>query len=145
MRKNSAAANKAVIQNYLDTWNRGDVEGLAAFWSPELVHHTRHGAHGFADTRRIVTEIMRAFPDMKFAVEDMIAEGDRVSTRMTWRGTHTGMYMGAVATRKSIECSVIGVARVVDGKIVEHWGVTDELNMMHQMGLLPAELLQAMA
>ncbi len=137
--------NKNVIRRYLDTWNRGDLEGLTEFWAPNLAHHTRHGSHGFADTRRIVTAIMQSFPDMKFRIEDMIAEGDKVVTRLTWSGTQTGAYMGAPATGRRITCALIGIARVSGGKIVEHWGVTDELHMMQQMGLLPEELLAAMA
>ncbi|HMB92925.1 MAG TPA: ester cyclase [Rhodothermales bacterium] len=141
----STEANKNVIRRYLETWNRGDINDLAEFWSPHLVHHTRLSSHGYADTRRIVGEIMKAFPDMRFKIDDIIAEGDKVVTRMTWQGTHTGMYMGALPTGKNVTCSLIGVARLKDGKIVEHWGVTDELYMMQQMGLLPEEMLQAMA
>ena len=141
----NAEQNKEVIRRYLETWNKGDIKALAKFWSPRLIHHTRNGEHGFDDTRRIVGEIMKAFPDMQFHVDDLIGENDKVVTRMTWRGTHTGTYMGAPPTGKSVTCGLIGIARLVDGKIVEHWGVTDELAMMHQMGLLPGELLQAMA
>lgn len=141
----STDANKDVILRYLETWNKGDLEALSAFWSPRLVHHTRNGAHGYEDTRRIVGEIMKAFPDMRFRVDDVVAEGDRVVTRMTWSGTHTGFYMGAVPTGRSVTCALIGIARVEDGQIVEHWGVTDELHMMQQMGLLPEAYLQAMA
>ena len=138
-------ANKTLIRRYLETWNRGDLDALADFWSPDLVHHTRTQAHGFADTKRIVADIMRAFPDMQFQIDDLIAEGDRVVTRMTWRGTHSGPYMGSPATGKTINCVLIGIARVAEGKIVEHWGVTDELHMMQQMGLVPEEYLAAMA
>jgi C-1 hydroxylase len=141
----SAEANKATIRRYIETWNRGDLAALTKFWSPDLIHHTRSGAHGYDDTRRIVGAIMHSFPDMRFQIEDAIAEGDRVVTRMTWRGTHTGDYMGAPPTGKVVSCALIGIARLEGGRIAEHWGVTDELHMMQQMGLLPEELLAAMA
>jgi Predicted ester cyclase len=68
-----------------------------------------------------------------------------VVTRMTAQATNTGSYMGLPATGKKITCAVMGIARVDDGKIAEHWGVTDELAMMAQLGLLPEEFLVAMA
>ncbi len=138
-------ANKAFIRSYVKTWNRGDLEGLTEFWSPNLIHHTRTHSHGYQDTQRIVGAIMAAFPDMQFQIDDILAEGDKVVTRMTWRGTHSGTYMGAPPTGKEITCTVLGIARLAEGKIVEHWGVTDELYMMQQMELLPEELLTAMA
>lgn len=64
---------------------------------------------------------------------------------MTAQATHTGNYMGVPPTGKKINCSVLGIARVDKGKIAEHWGVTDELAMMAQLGALPEEYLVAMA
>jgi predicted ester cyclase len=64
---------------------------------------------------------------------------------MTARATHTGDYFGAPGTGQNVTCSVFGIARVADGKLVEHWGVTDELHLMQQVGLLPEKYLAAMA
>jgi C-1 hydroxylase len=138
-------ANKNVIRRYLEAWNAGDLSALMAFWAPNLVHHTRFGAQDYEDTQRIVSAIMQSFPDMRFRIDDMIAEGDKVATRMSWSGTHIGEYMGASPTGRKVSCALIGVARIEAGKIAEHWGVTDELHMMQQMGLLPEALLTAMA
>jgi len=137
--------NKAIIRRYIETWNRGDLDGVFAFWSPDIVHHTRFASHGYDDTRRIVTEFTSNFEWMRFQLEDMVAEGDRVVTRMTWRAKHDRGYLAGAPTSKEITCAVLGIARLKDGKIIEHWGVTDELHMMQQMGLLPEELLTAMA
>jgi C-1 hydroxylase len=95
--------------------------------------------------KNIVGSFMSAFPDLKWHIDDIVAEGDRVVTRMTAQATHTGSYMGMPPTGKQINCSVMGIARVDQGKIVEHWGVTDELAVMSQIGLLPTEYLAAMA
>lgn len=141
----SAEVNKALIQSYIEAWNRGDVTELSEYWSPDMRHHTRTQTHDFATTKRIVESFMSAFPDLNWQIDDIVAEGDRVVTRMTARATQTGSYMGLPPTGKRINCSVMGIARVGNGKIVEHWGVTDELAIMSQLGLLPEEYLAAMA
>jgi steroid delta-isomerase-like uncharacterized protein len=141
----SVEANKALIRRYLETWNQGDIDELVQFWSPDLVHHTRSDSHNFAETKRIIAQFMSNFTNMRFCLEDIIGEGDKVVTRMRWRATHTGDYLGSPASGRPVDCMLIGIARVVNGQIVEHWGVTDELHLMQQMGLLPEEFLTAMA
>lgn len=141
----SAEANKNLIRNYVDTWNRGDLQSLCGYWSLEMRHHTRAQAHGYKKTKEIVGSFMQAFPDLKFQIQDIVAEDDKVVTRMTARATNTGSYLGLPPTGREINCTVLGIARVDNGKIVEHWGVTDELAMMSQLGVLPEEYLAAMA
>jgi C-1 hydroxylase len=140
----SAEKNKTLIRSYVDTWNRGDLQALSEYWAPEMVHHTRTKAHGVEAVKGIVGSFMHAFPDLRWEINDIVAEGDRVVTRMTARGTHKGDYMGLPATGKEINCSVLGIARFAEEKIVEHWGVTDELAMMSQIGIFPKEYLAAM-
>jgi steroid delta-isomerase-like uncharacterized protein len=137
--------NKELVRRYIETWNRGDLEGMSEFWAPDMIHHTRSGSHGFESVISIVANFMSAFPDLKFEIEDLVADGDRVASRMTAVGTHTGEYMGVAATGRTVSCSVLGFARVADGKLVEHWGVTDELHLIEQIGLVPEEYLIAMA
>jgi C-1 hydroxylase len=141
----STEDNKELVRRYIETWNRGDLQGMAEFWSPDMVHHTRSGSHGFESVISIVSNFMTAFPDLKFEIEDLVADGDRVASRMTASGTHTGDYMGVPATGRQVSCAVLGFARVLNGKLVEHWGVTDELHLMEQIGLVPEEYLAAMA
>lgn len=137
-------ANKDLIRRYLETWNRGDLTALAEFWAPDMIHHTRTLAQSPADVKVVVESFKSAFPDLHWTLDDIIAEGDKVVTRMTARATHKGEYMGMPPTGKQIECAVIGVARVANGKIAEHWGVTDELHMAQQLGLIPEAYLEAM-
>ncbi|GGK76582.1 ester cyclase [Mangrovihabitans endophyticus] len=141
----STEDNKELVRRYIQTWNSGDLQGVAEFWAPEMVHHTRSGSHGFHEVVTIVSDFMRAFPDLQFEIEDLVADGDRVASRMTARATHTGEYLGTPATGRKVSCSVFGIARIADGKLVEHWGVTDELQLMEQVGLVPEEYLAAMA
>jgi steroid delta-isomerase-like uncharacterized protein len=141
----SAETNKNLIRNYIETWNRGDLQGLTQYWSSDMRHHTRFQSHDYQEVKRIVGSFMDAFPDLRWQIDDIIAEGDKVVTRMTAQATNTGAYMGQPPTGKKINCAVLGIAKVDKGKIVEHWGVTDELAMMSQLGLLPEEYLAAMA
>jgi C-1 hydroxylase len=136
--------SKDLIRRYVDTWNKGDIEGLSRFWALDMIHHTRSKKQGFDEVKQVVAEFAKAFPDLRFQLDDIVAEGDRVATRMIAHATHLGAYMGVPPTGKKVSCSVIGVARVVGDKIAEHWGVTDELAIMAQIGLLPEEYLAAM-
>ena len=76
----------------------------------------------------------RAVPDLHAQVHDMLADGDKVVTRKTFHGTHTGEFMGLPATGNAISVDVIDIVRVRDGKFVEHWNVLDTLALMRQMG-----------
>lgn len=137
--------NKEFIRKYVETWNRGDLPALAEFWAPTMIHHTRSQAQSVEEVKQVVAGFGTAFPDLHFELLDIVAEGDRVVTRMQARATNTGSYMGVPATGKQIDCGVFGIARVQDDKIVEHWGVTDELAIVAQLGLVPGEFLAAMA
>ena len=111
----------------------GDVSLVAEILSPDFVEHeelppgTPSGYEGFA---QYVTMLHAAFPDFTLTVEDMVAEGDKVTVRHTGTGTHEGEFMGMPATGKSITIPGIDILRVKDGKVVEHGGLTDMSAMM---------------
>ena len=79
-----------------------------------------------------------AFPLYELIVEDMIAEGDEVAVRATFRGTHEGEFAGVPATGNEVEIPVFLIYRLEDGLIVEHWMQADVLGLMQQLGALPA-------
>ena len=91
----------------------------------------RIGVEGFkaARSRRNL-----AFPDWTVAVDDMIAEGDKVVARATGQGTHRGEYMGIPPTGKAVKVSWIAIYRVANGKLAEHWQHIDELGLREQLG-----------
>lgn len=76
------------------------------------------------------------FPDLRFYIEDQIAEGDRIVTRSTGRGTHQGEFTGIPATGKEVSASNITIFRIADGKIIERWTVFDGLGIMAQLGAM---------
>ena len=73
-----------------------------------------------------------AFPDLRVTIEDQVAEGDKVVTRKTITGTHSGALMGIAPTGRAVSISVIDIVRIEDGRYAEHWGVNT----------LPAVLVQ---
>ena len=78
-----------------------------------------------------------AFPDMSVKINDMIAENDKVMSKLTVNGTHSGEFMGIAPSKNKIEYEEIVILRIEDGKIVEHWAVADALSLMQQIGAIP--------
>ncbi len=72
------------------------------------------------------SEAREGFPDLTIAVEDVMAEGDRVTARVTMRGTHSGEFQGIAPTGRQVEVRAIDMFRIEGGKIVEHWGHADD-------------------
>jgi len=84
-----------------------------------------------------------SFPDIRFTVDEQIAEGDKVVTRWTAHGTNTGELLGMPATGKSSTVTGIVVDRIVNGKIAESWPIFDQFGMMQQLGIIPTPELAA--
>ena len=79
-----------------------------------------------------------AFPDMRIAVADIVAEDDKVAIRWTFTGTHNGPLMGIPPTGKPVNVSATTIQRIAGGKIVEGWTLFDALGMMQQIGVVPS-------
>lgn len=92
------------------------------------------GAEGF---KQVISMFRSGFPDLQVTVDQMIAEGDTVAARFTMSGTHQGEFMGIPPTGKRMEITGIDVVRIENGKMVEHWGNSDDLGMMQQLGVIP--------
>ncbi len=92
-----------------------------------------HGLDAFRDE---FTNFHESFPDLRYTVDDWIAEGDKVAYRWTARGTHQGEYMGIAPTGKTVTATGITIDRIADGKIAEHISSWDALGMLQQLGVL---------
>jgi len=88
--------------------------------------------------RRAVSTILTAFPDIHVAIDDLIAEGDRVVARETWSGTHRGSFMDVPPTGKRAVWSAIALLRIAGGKIFEPWVNPDDLGLLPQLGAVTA-------
>jgi len=89
------------------------------------------GAHGYIE---FFTQLRSAFPDMKLAVEQLVADDDNVAFAYTLTGTHQGDFNGVAATGKSIKARGLQISKFKDGKMVERWGSSDELGILKQIG-----------
>jgi steroid delta-isomerase-like uncharacterized protein len=139
-----ATANKATFSRFQDAVNTGDAEVISKtideVVEPDVLFHAPvpTGATGAQALKQVWAVLLRAFPDLHVAVEDVIAEGDKVVARNTVTGTHQGEYMGLPPTGKSVTYNEIFILRFADGRIAEIWGVVDVLSQMRQLGMIPA-------
>jgi len=136
----STESNKAVVQRFREALDAGDLDGAMAVFAPNAVVHMSSAPEplsmeGFKQLGQL---LLSAFTGSTSTVEDMIAEGDKVVSRLTFRGIHTGDMMGIPPTGKSVAISEIIIDRLADGKIVESWRLFDQMGMMQQLGLIPA-------
>lgn len=133
--------HSASIRRLYDLINAGDIDGFGGQLAEDFVEHEE--LPGIPPTKDGVVQyfklMLAAFPDMRMAVEDVIANGDRAVARVTVSGTNTGEFMGMPPTDKSVSIKLIDITRFGDdGLAREHWGVSDQLAMMQQLGVIPA-------
>jgi steroid delta-isomerase-like uncharacterized protein len=134
----STEANKAIVCRFVEAFNTGDLDGLAAAFAPNAVVHNSGAPdplnlEGF---RQLAAVFLAAFPDGKHTIDDMIVEGDKVVTRITYRGAHTGDLMGIPPTGKHVTTSAMTIDQIAGGKIVETWRLFDQMGMMQQLGVM---------
>jgi predicted ester cyclase len=135
----STDANKNVVRRYVEeVQNEGNLTTLDELTAPAYVNHDAPpGVPPNVEGIKQLTAMFRqAFPDGRMTIEDMVAEGDRVATRKTFRGTHRGELMGIPPTGKVVAMGLMDIARLVDGKVVETWHVGDDLGLLQQLGAL---------
>jgi hypothetical protein len=96
------------------------------------------GATGAQALKQVWAMLLRGLPDLHVAVEDLIAEGDKVVSRNTVTGTHRGEYRGLPPTGKSVTYNEIFVFRFANGRIAEMWGVVDVFSQLQQLGVIAA-------
>ena len=135
----STESNKAVVQRFREALDAGDLDGAIAVFAPDAVVHMSGAPQPLTmeEFKQLGKLLVSAFTGGTSTVEDMIAEGDKVVSRLTFRGTHTGDMMGIPATGKSVMMSEIIIDRLADGKIVESWRLFDQMAMMQQLGVIP--------
>jgi steroid delta-isomerase-like uncharacterized protein len=134
--------NKTLMRHAVEeVWNQGNLDAIGDYVANDFVVHASTSAaeiHGPEGARQYFGMLREAFPDLHFTIEDQVAEGDKVVTRWTARGTHAGAFMGISPTGRQFSLTGIDIDRVVNGKAVECWTSVDELGLLQQLGALPA-------
>jgi steroid delta-isomerase-like uncharacterized protein len=139
----SAEENKAVSRRVAEeVFNGGNVDLADELYAPDYVLHDPslpEDLHGPEGIKRYAAMTLGAFPDIRVTVEDQVAEGDKVVSRWTATGTHTGDLMGIPPTGRRVEISGVTINRFSGGKIAEDWYQSDDLGMMRQLGVVPSD------
>jgi steroid delta-isomerase-like uncharacterized protein len=140
--QSDAERNKAVVRRFIeevqnqknmevfDELNDEDFVNLSA---PPGMPTDREGGKMF------LGGFLSAFPDSQVTIDDMIAEGDRVATKKTFSGTHTGDLGEIPATGNRVTIQYVDILRLRDGRIIEHWLSMDQLSFMQQVGVIPTQ------
>lgn len=124
----------------LEILNEGRLELIDEIFAPDFVQHAAIPGFppGRDGLRTFFTAYRAAFPDLKFALLQEVQEGDKHVVHVRASGTMKGDFMGMHATNKSATWEEMHLVRVRDDKIVEHWGLVDQLGMLQQLGVIPA-------
>lgn len=132
--QNKLAARRALEEVY----SGGNLDLVDELVTDGIIAHSP-GAEfrGVAELKRFVASLRDAFPDLQMTVEDQVAEGDRVVTRWSARGTHKGSFFGIAPTGKIGTMTGIEIDQFVDDKVAECWTSTDYLGLMQQLGASP--------
>ncbi len=139
----STQENKAIALRVLEIFSSGNLDALDEVIDRNFVdHHPQpEQEQGLEGLKRMLASLREAFPDIQWTPEDTIAEGDKVAVRMTVSGTHLGTYRRIPATGEHVSIPLIDIVRIADGKVVERWGVEDQLALLQQLaGAAPAGL-----
>ena len=134
----SREENKNVVRRYQEIYNSNDLERLTEVVSedlltPNIMPGIPPGLEGAKAAHRIM---LAGFPDYQTIIEDLIAENDQVAARIRMTGTHRGEFIGVPPTGRHISFTGIYIARIANGKIVEHWGEEDSVSLLQQLGVL---------
>jgi len=137
----SIEENKAIARClYEEVFNKGNLAALDDLMSSGYVDHNPLSPGQAPDregAKQGLSVLRTALPDLRVTIEDIVAEGDKVVCRLTLRGTQKGEFMGVAASGEQITAALISIVRIADGKIVERWGISDQLGLMQQLAVVP--------
>ena len=130
-------ANKALVRRFVETvWNGGDLSVVNDFVGAEYALYlagSTEPLRGPEIVKQGVTAFKSGFPDWHDAIDDLIAEGDKVAMRWTSYGTHQGAFHGVAPTGKRATLSGMDVFQIADGKIVNHWSYANVAGFLAQL------------
>jgi steroid delta-isomerase-like uncharacterized protein len=130
--------NKALVKHEWELYNKGDFEAFKELFAPEYVSYSPSGAPkpvSLEESIEFGKMIFKAAPDSSWTIEELLAAGDTVIARLTYKGTHEGEFMGIPPTGNKVEFGVIMITRIDNGKIVEERDDYDTLGLMQQLGM----------
>jgi steroid delta-isomerase-like uncharacterized protein len=132
--------NKAAARRILDeAWSQGKLDVIDDLVDPDYVFHDPAvpGIKGTDGLKQLITMYRTGYPNLRFTIEDQLADGDKVIVRWICGGTHKGELMGIPATGKQTTTSGISITRYKNGKAIEEWTRWDTLGWLQQLGVIP--------
>ena len=126
-----------LAERFAETIAAHDLDAFATLLHPDYVNHNRYAEPGKAGSVAIFRAFIDACDDFRAEVDDIIDAGDTVVGRYTYRGRHTGTFLGVPASNAEIEMHTIDIWRVRDGLLAEHWDELNTLEVFQQMGAIP--------
>jgi len=135
-KEQNTAATRRILE---EAWNKGNLTVIDEYVAPGAVNHDPNNptASGPEGIKQLISMYRSAFPDVHFAIEQEIADGDYVVHRLMATGTQRGALPGLPATGKRATVTAIVINRFKDGKIVEGWAISDQLGLLQQLGVVP--------
>ena len=138
----SVEDNKAIVAKSWEGISANNLDAAVEGYDENVIYHGAAGEEiqGREGLLEMIGGYFTAFPDLKAQVESVIGEGDRVFARISLSGANTGELMGMPATGKQLELRwIIHETRFADGKVVEEWEIFDRMDLMAQLGHVPAD------
>lgn len=134
----SVKENKRIVRRYQDIYSSNQLDALTEVVSEHLLtpRILPRITHGFDGAKAVHQIMLTGFPDYQTVIEDIIGEGDKVAARIRMTGTHTGSFMGIPASGHRVDFTGIYIARIENGKIIEHWSEEDAFTLMRQIGAM---------
>jgi steroid delta-isomerase-like uncharacterized protein len=123
---------------YEDVWNGANPDTADELVHEEYLIHDRDLAaemQGPELYKALASGTRDVFPDMTITIEDMVTAGEKIALRWTMTGTHQGTMFGVESTGRQVELTAIEINRFEDGKLIETWTQSDQLGLMHQLGV----------
>jgi steroid delta-isomerase-like uncharacterized protein len=136
----SSEDNKRLVQRFYEAIDRGDLAAMDEFVADDYVDHNPPPFPGLPKGREGLKQVFKNFLEATpgyHKIEDQIAEGDKVVTRMTSYGKHEGDLPGAPRTGNDLKMTSITIHRIANGKLVEKWSEKDVLGFLKQIGVMP--------
>jgi len=132
-----AGKNKTTLLKLIEEgFNKGNLSAVDETVAEGSREHQRGNSDGPEGTKEVIETLRGWFPDFEMTAEDVVAADDKVWARFVARGTNLGSFMGHPPTGRKVRIDVIDIVRFRHGKIVEHWGVPDQLGVMIQLGFV---------
>ena len=138
-KKDNTEINKTAMTQIYSAFNTGNTADLANVVQADVVEHTPDPnikETGIEGVKKAIEMYRSSFPDLKMEVLSMTAEGDVVTTQYKMTGTNTGAMGEMPATNRAMDIAGVDIIKFKDGKATEHWGYSEEMKMMEQMGMM---------